>query len=87
MSGWFVTDFLGLSDFSNLRKIPSGLNVVPLTILAGGGAPVQSVMVAGVTGYTINREEVTDHISNTTFPSVRSALGWGLLLDTNSTLN
>ena len=84
MSGWFVTDFLGLSDFSNLRKIPSGLNVVPLTILAGGGAPVQSVMVAGVTGYTITEEEITDPDSKVTYPSVQSALGWGLLLEPDS---
>ena len=83
-----MTDFLGLSVNSNLRKIPSGLNVVPLTVLAGGGPPVQSVLVAGVTGYTITREELTgDTSSNRSFPSVRSVTGWGLLMDANSTIN
>ena len=40
--------------------------------------------MAGVTGYTINEEELTDPDSKVSFPSVQSVLGWGLLLEQNS---
>ena len=43
-----------------------------------------SALVAGVTGYTLTEEEITDPDSKVTFPSVQSVLGWGLLLDPNS---
>jgi len=82
LSGWFVTNFLGMS-FAEWRDIPSGINVVPLTI-TDGGTEEQSALVAGVTGYTITEEEITDPDSKVTFPSVQSALGWGLLLEPDS---
>ena len=81
-----MTDFLGLNNYSNLRNIPSGLNVVPLTITDGCNEEV-SALVAGVTGYNLTEEEITDPDSQVTFPSVQSVLGWGLLLDPNSKFN
>merc|ERR1712154_348920 len=82
LSGWFVTNFLGMS-FAEWKDIPSGINVVPLTI-TDGGTEEQSALVAGVTGYTITEEEITDPDSKVTYPSVQSALGWGLLLEPDS---
>ena len=66
-----------------MEDIPSGINVVPLTI-TDGGTEEQSALVAGVTGYTINEEEITDPDTKVTFPSVQSILGWGLLLEPDS---
>ena len=79
-----MTDFLGLNNYSNLLNIPSGLNVVPLTITDGCNEEV-SALVAGVTGY--NLTEITDPDSQVTFPAVQSVLGWGLLMDPNSIFN
>ena len=69
--------------YPELEDIPSGINVVPLTI-TDGGTEEQSALVAGVTGYTITEEEITDPDSKVTYPSVQSILGWGLLLEPNS---
>ena len=77
-----MADFLGIR-YPKLEDIPSGINVVPLTICGMAGEE-ESALVAGVTGYTITEEEITDPDSNVTFPSVQSVLGWGLLLDPNS---
>ena len=66
-----------------MEDIPSGINVVPLTI-TDGGTEEQSALVAGVTGYTVTEEELTDPDSKVSFPSVQSVLGWGLLLEQNS---
>ena len=70
-------------SFAEWKDIPSGINVVPLTI-TNGETEEQSALVAGVTGYTITEEEITDPDSKVTFPSVQSALGWGLLLEPDS---
>ena len=83
LSGWFVADFLGIR-YAELEDIPSGVNIVPLTI-TDGGTEEQSALVAGVTGYIITEEEISD--SKLTYPSVQSVLGWGLLLDQNSKFN
>ena len=69
-----------------MQDIRSGLNVVPLTI-TDGCTEEQSALVAGVTGYTLTEEELTDPVSEVTFPSVQAVLGWGLLLDPNSKFN
>ena len=69
--------------YPELEDIPSGINVVPLTI-TDGRREEQSALVAGVTGYTITEEEITDPDSKVTYPSVQSALGWGLLLEPDS---
>ena len=66
--------------YPELEDIPSGINVVPLTI-TDGRREEQSALVAGVTGYTITEEEITDPDSKVSYPSVQSALGWGLLLE------
>merc|ERR1711874_188270 len=81
-TGWFVADFLGVR-YPELEDIPSGINVVPLTI-TDGETEEESALVAGVTGYTITEEEITDPDSKVTFPSVQSVLGWGLLLEPDS---
>merc|ERR1711874_515966 len=81
-TGWFVADFLGVR-YPELEDIPSGINVVPLTI-TDGFYEEQSALVAGVTGYTITEEEITDPDSKVSFPSVQSVLGWGLLLEPDS---
>ena len=70
-------------SFAEWKDIPSGINVVPLTI-TDGETEEQSALVAGVTGYTITEEEITDPDSKVTYPSVQSILGWGLLLEPNS---
>ena len=72
-------------SFAEWKDIPSGINVVPLTI-TDGGTEEQSALVAGVTGYTITEEEITDPDSKVTYPSVQSTLGWGLLLEPDSKL-
>ena len=82
LSGWFVKDFLGVQT-GRLGDIPSGINVVPLT-LTDGCTEEQSALVAEVIGYTFTQEELTDHDTNITYPSVQSVLGWGLLMDPNS---
>merc|ERR1711953_1035598 len=83
LSGWFVRDFLGLYS-GDLKDLPSGLNVVPLT-LTDGAREEQSALVAGVTGYNITEGELT--IGNITYPAVQSVLGWGLLMNPDSTFN
>ena len=70
-------------SFAEWKDIPSGINVVPLTI-TDGCYEEQSALLAGVTGYTITEEEITDPDSKVTFPSVQSVLGWGLLLEPDS---
>ena len=83
-SGWFITAFLGVRS-GDLKNIPSGLNVVPLTICSPGcGTQEQSALVAGVTGYTVTEWEVTDPLTNTRYPSVQPAHGWGLLMKADS---
>ena len=72
LSGWFVADFLGIR-YAELEDIPSGINVVPLTITGMAGEE-ESALVAGVTGYTLTEEEITDPDSQVTFPSVQSVL-------------
>ena len=77
-----MADFLGIRN-AELADIPSGINIVPLTITGMAGEE-ESALVAGVTGYTLTEEEITDPNSKVTYPSVQSVLGWGLLLDPNS---
>ena len=82
LTGWFVQDFLG---FHNEYFEQSGVNVVPITLIDGlTKEEEEAALVAGVTGFTITEGEVTD--GNVTFPTVQSALGWGLLMDPNSKL-
>ena len=57
----------------DLEDIPSGINLVPLAITSCFYAE-QSDLVAGVTGYAITEEELTDPESKVTFPSVQSVL-------------
>ena len=78
-----MRDFLGLYS-GDLKDLPSGVNVVPLT-LTDGAREEQSALVAGVTGYTVTEGELT--IGNVTYPAVQSVLGWGLLMDPDSTFN
>ena len=85
LSGWFVTEFLGMHD-GKMDNVPSGLNVVPLTIIDGtSGREEVSALVAGVTGYNISKAVVTHQ--NKTYPSVQTVHGWGLLLESGSVFN
>ena len=74
-NGWFVYDFLGNWGAD------VGVNVVPLTICSPGCViEEQSALVAGVTGYTVTEWEVTDPLTNISYPSVQPAHGWGLFM-------
>ena len=75
--GWFVYDFLGVWGYN------IGVNVVPLTI-TDGVTGEQSALVAGVTGYTVTKREVTEPLTDTRYPSVQPAHGWGLLMKEDS---
>jgi len=87
LTGWFVTEFMGMHD-GKLDNIPSGLNVVPLTLIDGvSGREEVSALVAGVTGYNITQAAVTDPKTNKTYPSVQTVHGWGLLLEKDSRFN
>ena len=85
LTGWFVTDFLGMYR-GNLGNVPSGLNLVPLT-LTDGNTEEQAALVAGVTGYNITEDAVIDQLTNTTFPSIQTVHGWALLVDQNTNFN
>ena len=85
LTGWFVTEFLGMHD-GKMDNVPSGLNVVPLTIIDGtSGREEVSALVAGVTGFNISEAAVTHQ--NKTYPSVKTVHGWGLLLEGDSIFN
>ena len=75
-----MRDFLGLYT-GDLEELPSGVNVVPLT-LTDGCKEEEAALVAGVTGYTI-----TGPTSSVSYPSVQTVHGWGLLMDPNSIYN
>merc|ERR1712183_148163 len=85
LSGWFVTDFMGIHD-GKLENVPSGLNVVPLTLI-DGNTEEQAALVAGVTGYTLNENETAIIRANHTYPSIQTVHGWGLLLNNFSEFN
>ena len=84
LSGWFVQDFLGLHR-GELKEIPSGVNIVPLT-LTDGVTEEQAALAAGVTGFKITEGDVTEGgvaEGDLNYPSVQPMLGWGLLMDPN----
>ena len=81
--GWFVKDFLGLGSNTYCEDIPSGINVVPLTISDGNNTD-EADLVAGVTGYKVEKDAVIDEESKTIYPMVQSVHGWGLLLKPDS---
>ena len=75
--GWMINDFLGIDGLisESLWQIPSGINVVPLTI---DGVKQKYDLAAGVTGYNITEDGVTDPKSKRSYPVVQSVHGWGL---------
>merc|ERR1719347_245074 len=83
LTGWFVTDFLGIKGGS-LDEVPSGINVVPLTI-ANRWTEEEAALVAGFTGFTVKEKEFTE--GNVTYPSIQPVLGWGLFMDPNTKFN
>ena len=52
--------------------------------IADGGNTEEADLVAGVIGYKVETNGVTDPESNTSYPVVQSAHGWGLLLKHDS---
>ena len=49
-----VRDFMGLrSDKLQIYDVPSGINVVPLTIAEPSGYSEEASLAAGVTGYKV----------------------------------
>jgi len=87
--GWFIRDFLGLGEYASLSQVPTGINVVPLTI-ARPRITEEADLVGGVTGYKVEEDAV---IMNTTkfkfktktkFPMVQTVHGWGLFLKPDS---
>jgi len=81
--GWFVKDFLGLGSNADFKDIPSGINTVPLSITDGTNTD-EADLVAGVTGYKVEKDAVTEEASKTIYPVVQSVHGWGLLLKPDS---
>merc|ERR1712227_663276 len=81
--GWFVKDFLGLGSNADFKDIPSGINTVPLSITDGISTD-EADLVAGVTGYKVEKDGVTEEASKTIYPVVQSVHGWGLLLKPDS---
>jgi len=81
--GWFVKDFLGLGSNADFKDIPSGINTVPLSITDGTNTD-EADLVAGVTGYKVEKDAVTEETSKTIYPVVQSVHGWGLLLKPDS---
>ena len=67
----------------DLKDIPSGFNVVPLTITDGFNTE-EADLAAGVTGYKVEEDAVMDEETKTTYPMVQSVHGWGLFLKPNS---
>ena len=82
LTGWFVTKFLAVRG-RELSDVPSGVNVVPLTLVSDGYEE-EAALAAGFTGYKVRPEEVTEN--GVTFPSVQAVTGWALLMDPNSPL-
>ena len=74
--GWMIKDFLGIDGLisESLWQIPSGINVVPFTI----DEDPNFDLAAGVTGYNITEDGVTDPKSKRSYPVVQSVQGWGL---------
>ena len=81
--GWFVKDFLGLGSNADFKDIPSGINTVSLSITDGTNTD-EADLVAGVTGYKVEKDGVTEEASKTIYPVVQSVHGWGLLLKPDS---
>ena len=40
----------------------------------------EAALVAGVTGYKLEEEKVTDPGTNTSFPIIKAVQGWGMLM-------
>merc|ERR1711962_413287 len=72
LTGWFVTDFLGITN-GDLESLPSGINLVSLTI-TDGNIEEESILLAGFTGYTIGSDS-----RNQT--SVKAKSGWSLQMN------
>merc|ERR1711973_636653 len=72
LTGWFVTDFLGITD-GDLESLPSGINLVSLTI-TDGNIEEESILLAGFTGYTIGSD-------NRNQTSVKAKTGWSLQMN------
>ena len=75
-----INDFLGIPGLISkaLNEIPSGINVVPLTINIDGDKQ-EADLVAGVTGYNVGAN-VKDPKSRKSYPVVKTVHGWGLFL-------
>ena len=91
LSGWYTASFLGLGRSGDLRDVPSGVNVVPVTLTAPGHQE-EAALAGGFTGYNVLTENVTDGTSNVTdtlnnVTSIQAVRGWALLMDPNSPLN
>ena len=43
--------------------------------------------MAGVTGYKVEEEQVTDPGTNTRFPIIKAVQGWGMLMRQDATSN
>jgi len=79
--GWFIRDFLGLGEGASLSQVPTGINVVPLTI-AHPRITEEADLVGGVTGYKVEEDAVI--VNTTKFPMVQTVHGWGLFLKPDS---
>ena len=80
--GWFVKDFLGLGSRMDLADMPSGINVVPLTIIEPDGYEEEADIVAGVTGFDVTEDGA--EVGELKYPVVKTVHGWGLLLKPDS---
>lgn len=76
--GWFISQLLGLGTIYNISKIKSGVVTVPMTI-TDGVQKEESAFAAGIAGFTVSKEK------GSTWPYVKAAHGWTLMLEPDST--
>jgi len=76
-AGWFITEFLGLQNITDLKELQNGVITVPMTI-TDGTVTEQSAYVAGIAGYDVIK------VKGAKWSSVKAAHGWTLMLDPNS---
>merc|ERR1711915_786864 len=76
---------LSTCQAADLEDISSGLNVVPLTIKDHTtGHEEETNLVAGVTGYKVDKDIHYDPKSKETYSVAQAVHGWGLLVNPES---
>ena len=82
VGGWFVFDFMGMTSY-NYWHLPSGINVVPMTI-TDGVVSSNASLAAGITGFRVTEADFSHPDTQEIYPSVQAVQGWALLLEPDS---